>query len=122
MRRLTAVALATGTALLFALALGPGAAQGPIRISVIDVAGDLSSVRDVIENYKKANPQKVKDVTYQRAPAPELPAKIKAQQDAGRVDVNLILTGQDAGSVLVQQGQLVKLFPDQARRFPGEEL
>ncbi len=122
MRRLTAVALAAGAALLIGLALGPGLAQGPVTISVIDVAGDLSSVRDIIENYKKANPQKVRDVTYQRAPAPELPAKIKAQQDAGRVDVNLILTGQDAGSVLVQQGQLVKLFPDQARRFPREEL
>lgn len=122
MRRFTAVALATATALLIGLALRPGVAQGPITISVIDVAGDLSSVRDIIENYKKANPQKVKDVTYQRAPAPELPAKIKAQQDAGRVDINLILTGQDAGSVLVQQGQLVKLFPDQARRFPREEL
>ncbi len=98
------------------------AAQAPVTISVIDVAGDLSSVRDIIENYRKANPQKVKDVTYQRAPAPELPAKIKAQQDAGRVDINLILTGQDAGSVLVQQGQLVKLFPQHDKRFPKEEL
>jgi putative spermidine/putrescine transport system substrate-binding protein len=122
MRRLTAVALAIAALLLIGLALRPGVAQGPITISVIDVAGDLSSVRDIIENYKKANPQKVKDATYQRAPAPELPAKVKAQQDAGRVDINLILTGQDAGSVLVQQGQLVKLFPDQAKRFPREEL
>jgi putative spermidine/putrescine transport system substrate-binding protein len=122
MRRLTAKALAIAALLLIGLALRPGVAQGPITISVIDVAGDLSSVRDIIENYKKANPQKVKDATYQRAPAPELPAKVKAQQDAGRVDINLILTGQDAGSVLVQQGQLVKLFPDQAKRFPREEL
>jgi putative spermidine/putrescine transport system substrate-binding protein len=101
---------------------GLGSAQGPITISVIDVAGDLSSVRDIIENYKKANPQKVKDVTYQRAPAPELPAKIKAQQDAGRVDINLILTGQDAGSVLVQNGQLVKLFPQYDKLLPKDEL
>src|SRR5574341_592190 len=88
----------------------------------LDVAGDLSSVRDIIENYKKANPQKVKDATYQRAPAPELPAKIKAQQDAGRVDINLILTGQDAGSVLAANGQLVKLFPQYDKMFPQDEL
>ena len=61
---------------------GP-AAQGGITVSVVDVSGDLSSTRQVIENYQKANPQKVKAVNFQRAPAPELPAKIKAQQDAG---------------------------------------
>jgi putative spermidine/putrescine transport system substrate-binding protein len=89
-----------------------GAAQGPITISLVDVSGDLSSTRLIIENYQKANPGKVKGVNFQRAPAPELPAKIKAQQDAGRVDVNLLLVGQDAGSVLANNGQLVKLFPE----------
>jgi putative spermidine/putrescine transport system substrate-binding protein len=100
---------------------GP-AAQGGITISVVDVSGDLSSVRPIIENYQKANPQKVKAVTFQRAPAPELPAKIKAQQDAGRVDVNLLLVGQDAGSVMASQGQLIKLFPQHDKLFPKDEL
>ncbi|MBI4391641.1 MAG: extracellular solute-binding protein, partial [candidate division NC10 bacterium] len=115
--------LLVGAAVLaLGIGVGGGAAQAPITISVIDVAGDLSSVRDIIENYAKANPQKVKGVTYQRAPAPELPTKIKVQQDAGRVDINLILTGQDAGSVLVQNGQLVRLFPQYDRLLPREEL
>jgi putative spermidine/putrescine transport system substrate-binding protein len=95
---------------------------GPVVISIIDSAGDLSSVRDIVENYKKANPQKVKDVTYQRAPAPELPAKIKAQQDAGRVDINLVMTGQDAGFVMLEGNQLVKLFPEYEKLFPRDEL
>jgi hypothetical protein len=34
-----------------------GAAQGPITLSIVDVSGDLSSVRAIIENYQKANPQ-----------------------------------------------------------------
>src|SRR5437016_10495462 len=101
---------------------GHPAAQGPTTISVIDVSGDLSSTRVIIENYQKANPNKVKAVNFQRAPAPELPAKIKAQQDAGRVDVNLLLVGQDAGSVLANNGQLVKLFPEYDRLFPKDEL
>src|SRR5207247_9091392 len=83
---------------------------------------DLSSTRVIIENYAKANPQKVKAVNFQRAPAPELPAKIKAQQDAGRVDVNLLLVGQDAGSVLANNGQLIKLFPQYDTLFSREEL
>lgn len=117
-----AALLAAAAVAALGIGVGGGAAQALITISVIDVAGDLSSVRDIIENYAKANPQKVKGVTYQRAPAPELAAKVKAQQDAGRVDINLILTGQDAGSVLVQNGQLVRLFPQYDKLFPREEL
>jgi putative spermidine/putrescine transport system substrate-binding protein len=100
----------------------PASAQQPITLSIIDVAGDLASVQVILDNYKKAFPNKVKDIRIQRAPAPELPAKIKAQQDAGRVDINLILTGQDAGSVLGANNQLIKLFPTYDKLFPKDEL
>src|SRR5213082_299936 len=124
MRRVLILAVALGVPLTWVVIHPPGrpAAQGAITISVIDVAGDLSSTRVIIENYQKANPQKVKAVNFQRAPAPELPAKIKAQQDAGRVDVNLLLVGQDAGSVLANNGQIVKLLPQYAKLFPTDEL
>ncbi|MBI2000701.1 MAG: extracellular solute-binding protein [candidate division NC10 bacterium] len=102
--------------------LRPASAQQPITLSVIDVAGDLASVQVILDNYKKAFPNKVKDIKIQRAPAPELPAKIKAQQDAGRVDINLILTGQDAGSQLAAAGQVIKLFPTYDKLFPRDEL
>jgi putative spermidine/putrescine transport system substrate-binding protein len=116
------VALVLALALAAVIGARDGAAQGPITFSIVDVSGDLSSVRAIIDNYQKANPQKVKAVNVQRAPAPELPAKIKAQQDAGRVDVNLLLVGQDAGSVLAHNGQLVKLFPQYDKLFPTAEL
>jgi putative spermidine/putrescine transport system substrate-binding protein len=128
MRTLRLVPIAAGLTLALALLVAAlvgvrdGAAQGPITLSVVDVSGDLSSTRAVIENYQKANPQRVKAVNFQRAPAPELPAKIKAQQDAGRIDVNLLLVGQDAGSVLASNGQLVKLFPQYEKLFPTDEL
>jgi len=92
----------TGLAIAVLLLVWPGApgAQQPITISILDNGGDYASTGVIIENYKKAFPNKVKEIKLQRGPAPETPAKIKAQQDAGRVDINLILTGQDAGSVL----------------------
>jgi putative spermidine/putrescine transport system substrate-binding protein len=99
----------------------PGLAE-PITLSIIDTGGDLASTQTIIENYKKANPQKVKEIKLQRAPAPEVPAKIKAQQDAGRLDINLILTGQDGGSVLAANNQLIKLFPAYDIMFPRDEL
>jgi len=100
----------------------PAAAQQPITISIIDNGGDLASTGVIIENYKKANPNKVKEIKIQRGPAPETPAKIKAQQDAGRADINLILTGQDAGSVLAANKQLIELFPKYDKMFPKDEL
>lgn len=117
--RLPVVALTAIAAV--ALSPRPGLAE-PITLSIIDTGGDLASTQTIIENYKKANPQKVKEIKLQRAPAPEVPAKIKAQQDAGRLDINLILTGQDGGSVLAANNQLIKLFPTYDKMFPRDEL
>ena len=100
----------------------PASAQQPITISILDNGGDYASTGVIIENYQKANPNKVKEIKLQRGPAPETPAKIKAQQDAGRADINLILTGQDAGSVLVANKQLIELFPKYNKMFPRDEL
>ncbi len=101
---------------------GPASAQQPITLSIIDNGGDLASTGVIIENYKKAYPNKVKEIKIQRGPAPETPAKIKAQQDAGRADINLVLTGQDAGSVLAANKQLIELFPKYDKMFPRDEL
>jgi putative spermidine/putrescine transport system substrate-binding protein len=107
---------------MFASQHGPARAADPIVLSIIDSGGDLASTQAIIENYKKVYPDKVKEIRIQRAPAPELPAKIKAQQDAGRLDINLILTGQDSGSVLAGNKQLIKLFPEYDTIFPREDL
>jgi putative spermidine/putrescine transport system substrate-binding protein len=97
------------------------ASAEPIALSVIDTGGDLASTQVILENYKKANPDKVKEIRIQRAPAPELPAKIKAQQDAGRLDINLVLTGQDGGSLLAQNQQIIQI-PDFQKSFPRDAL
>jgi putative spermidine/putrescine transport system substrate-binding protein len=97
-------------------------AQGPITLSIIDVGGDLSSVQPIVENYRKANPNKIREIRIQRAPQPELPAKIKAQQDAGRLDINLIMTGQAAASALIANNQLVRLLPDYEKLFPLDDF
>jgi putative spermidine/putrescine transport system substrate-binding protein len=120
--RLSAMSFATMTAgaMLAAIPALPAAAE-PITLSIIDTGGDLASVQVIIENYKKANPDKVKEIKIQRAPAPELPAKIKAQQDAGRLDINLVLTGQDGGSFLAANNQLIKI-PDFEKLFPRDDM
>ena len=114
---LAATVMAVGVSVL-----SPGTTRAePITLSVIDTGGDLASTEVIIRNYAKANPDKVKDIRIQRAPAPELPAKIKAQQDAGRLDINLVLTGQDGGSLLALNKQIIQI-PNYKTEFPRDIL
>jgi putative spermidine/putrescine transport system substrate-binding protein len=116
-RLLAATVMAVGFSVL-----SPGTTRAdPITLSIIDTGGDLASTEVIIRNYAKANPDKVKDIKIQRAPAPELPAKIKAQQDAGRLDINLVLTGQDGGSLLALNKQIIQI-PNYKTEFPRDIL
>jgi putative spermidine/putrescine transport system substrate-binding protein len=113
------VAGAAGTAALG----GPAFAQtalptSPVTLNVIDVAGNLALTQKAIENYRKAKPNLVSRITFTKAPAPELAGKIKAQQDAGRVDIDLVLTGTDALSAGVEQKLWVELLPAHANTLP----
>jgi len=116
-RLLAATVIAVGVSMLWPVTTR----AEPITLSVIDTGGDLASTEVIIRNYAKANPDKVKDIKIQRAPAPELPAKIKAQQDAGRLDINLVLTGQDGGSLLALNKQIIQI-PNYKTEFPREIL
>ena len=116
-RLLAATVMAVGVSVLT-----PGTTRAePITLSIIDTGGDLASTEVIIRNYAKTNPDKVKDIKIQRAPAPELPAKIKAQQDAGRLDINLVLTGQDGGSLLAANKQIIQI-PNYKTEFPRDIL
>ncbi|MGB8556435.1 MAG: extracellular solute-binding protein [Pseudolabrys sp.] len=116
-RLLAATVMAVGVSVLT-----PGTTRAePITLSIIDTGGDLASTEVIIRNYAKANPDKVKDIKIQRAPAPELPAQSKAQQDAGRLDINLGLTGQDGGSLLAANKQIIQI-PNYKTEFPRDIL
>src|SRR6201986_4621444 len=70
--------------------------KSPIQLSIIDVAGNLALTKPAIEAYAKAKPNLVSKVVYTQATSPELPAKLIAQQQANRVDIDMVLTGTDA--------------------------
>jgi putative spermidine/putrescine transport system substrate-binding protein len=82
-------------------------------------AGDLALTQGAIEAYQAKHPELVSKVTFSKAPAPELPAKLKAMQAAGRTDIDLVLTGVGALSAGVDQGLWVKVLPDYAAKFPN---
>jgi putative spermidine/putrescine transport system substrate-binding protein len=113
--------------LLAALAIAPARAaspplpKDPVAINVFDVGGALALIQKGFEAYRAKNPLLVSRITFVKAPAPELAGKISAQQKAGRVDLDLILTGSDGLAAGLEQDLWVKLLPDFADKFPGLE-
>src|SRR5437764_13818259 len=103
------------------LALGqPSFAQAPKSpqvINVVDVGGALALLQDAIEAYKTKNPTYVSRFTFTKAPAPELPGKLKAMQAANRSDIELVLGGLDILSAGVEQNLWTKILPDQSAKF-----
>jgi putative spermidine/putrescine transport system substrate-binding protein len=96
----------------------PALPTSPVTLNVIDVAGQLQLTQHAIETFVKDNPTLVSKVSFSQAPAPELPGKLKAQQDAGRVDIDLVLTGTDALSAGVDQKLWVPIITDYAAALP----
>ncbi|KQY13936.1 ABC transporter substrate-binding protein [Rhizobium sp. Root482] len=91
---------------LFAQAKAPAS---PVTITIVDVAGNLALTQGMFENYAAAKPEWVSSFAFTKAPAPELPAKIQAQQAAGKVDIDLVLTGTDALAAGLDQGLWIDL-------------
>ena len=121
MRRICAVACSIVGAALAGIGLGGTAAaasNGPFVISVIDVAGDLQVSQPALEKFRDEHPDLVSRFVFTKATAPELAGKLKAQQDAGRVDIDFVLTGNDALAAGMEMGLWLKILPQYQTQFP----
>ena len=113
--RRTALGAAAGLAMAPAFARAQAAKpKAPLSITIVDVAGNLALTQAAFEAYRKARPEMVAKFNFTKAPAPELPAKIRAQQTANRVDIDIVLTGTDALAAGIDQ----KIWTEIARA-PG---
>jgi putative spermidine/putrescine transport system substrate-binding protein len=92
--------------------------KAPLVITVIDAAGSLALTQPAFEKYRRAKPDHVSRFAFTKAPAPELPGKLKAQQGAGRVDIDIVLGGTDVVSTGVAQELWTPLFPQHAAGLP----
>ena len=112
-----------GASSLAALHAGGAFAQSampssPVMLNIIDVAGNLQLTQSSIEKFAKDNPKLISRLNFSRAPSPELPAKLKAQQDANRVDIDMVLTGPGAMSDGIQQGLWVDVWKAHTASLP----
>ncbi|MCO1658615.1 ABC transporter substrate-binding protein [Pseudonocardia humida] len=91
----------------------------PVTLNILDVAGNLQLTQPMIDDFVARNPDIVSRVTTEKATAPEMAGKVKAQQDAGRLGIDLVLTGTDGLSAGSEQGLFTPLLPDFADRLSG---
>ncbi len=109
---------AAAVASMSAASLGVAMAE-PVTINVVDVAGNLALTQEALEAFRTKNPNLVSRITFTKAPAPELPGKIRAMQSAGRTEIDLVLTGTDALAAGVALNLWEPLLPAHAAKFPG---
>lgn len=93
--------------------------SSPVSLNIVDVAGNLALTQKAIEAYRDKNPNLVSQISFSKAPAPELPGKLKAQQDANHLDIDGVLTGIDVLSAGVDQGLWTPILPDYAGDLPN---
>ncbi len=84
----------------------------PVTLNLVDVAGDLEVLQPIIENYIKKFPDRLAKVNFSDGDATEIAGKLKAQEDAGKLQIDLLLTGNDALAPAIELGLLTKLTPD----------
>ncbi|MFC8453446.1 extracellular solute-binding protein [Kitasatospora sp. NPDC057223] len=96
----------------------PSAPAKPVTLNVLDVAGNLALTKPMIEAFKDAHPEIVSRVTYSTGTAPQLAAKVQAQQQAGNVQIHLVLTGTDGLAAGIQNGLWYALKPYYDAFFP----
>lgn len=95
--------------------------SAPVELNILDVAGNLQLTQGMIEEFKSANPDIVSKVNFTKATAPEMPGKLKAEQQGGKSQTHLVLTGTDGLASVIEQQLVLKLLPDYEAKFPNLE-
>ncbi len=85
--------------------------SSPVTLNLVDVAGDMQVAQPMIEDYIKAHPDRVKKVNFDTGDATQIVSKLKAQQSAGKTQIDILLTGNDALGLGIEEGVFTKLWP-----------
>jgi ABC-type uncharacterized transport system YnjBCD substrate-binding protein len=96
----------------------PDKPKHAVTLNILDIAGNLQLTKGMIENFKNAHPDIVKNVTYTTAPAPSMAGKLQAEQQGGSSTTSLVLSGTDGLSAGIQNKLLTKITPEFDDRLP----
>lgn len=97
----------------------PDKPKAAVTLNILDIGGNLQLTKGMIENFIKANPDIVKNVTYTAAPTPSMAGKLQAEQQGGNSTTSLVLGGTDGLSAGIQKNLFAKVLPEFDDRLPG---
>jgi putative spermidine/putrescine transport system substrate-binding protein len=80
-----------------------------VTLNILDVAGNLQLTQGMLDNFVKQHGDIVSRITTSTGKAPDLAGKVKAQEDAGRLDIDVVLTGTDGLSAGIAQNLWTKM-------------
>ncbi|GIH21050.1 extracellular solute-binding protein [Rugosimonospora africana] len=80
-----------------------------VTLNILDVAGNLQLTQGMLDNFVKQHGDIVSKITTSTGKAPDLAGKVKAQEDAGRLDIDVVLTGTDGLSAGIAQNLWTKM-------------
>ena len=92
--------------------------KSPVELTLIDAAGGLALFQPIFENYQKLKPNVVSKINFTRAPNPEVAPKLKAQQAANKVDIDLCILGSSGVALGISEGVYTQLIPAHTNMLP----
>ncbi|HEX7737153.1 MAG TPA: extracellular solute-binding protein [Ktedonobacteraceae bacterium] len=95
-----------------------GTGSTKLTVQVLDGGGELQMLKPILQNYQKAHPDKVVFQFLPSATAPSVPGKIKAQEDAHKQTIALVLGGYDMVASGIQQNIWEQVLPKFSSHLP----
>lgn len=83
-----------------------------VALNILDVAGNKQLTGKIFDDFAKEHPDIISSVTWETAGAPDMAGKIKAQQQAGNLKINLVLTGTDGLAAGISQSLFTPIAAD----------
>ncbi|WP_439660446.1 extracellular solute-binding protein [Lentzea sp. HUAS TT2] len=99
----------------------PGRPSKPVELNVLDVAGNLQLTQGMIDDFVKQHPDFVSRVNATKATAPDMPGKLKAEQNSGTSQTHLVLTGTDGLASVIEQKLVYTVLPEYSAKLPKLE-
>ncbi|WP_113716567.1 extracellular solute-binding protein [Arthrobacter dokdonensis] len=83
-----------------------------VTLNILDVAGNKQLTEGIFDSFVKEHPDVISNVTWETAGAPDMAGKVKAQQQAGNLKIDLVLTGTDGLAAGISQSLFTPVAAD----------
>ena len=88
-----------------------------VTLNILDVAGNKQLTGDIFDQFAQDHPDVISSVTWETAGAPDMAGKVKAQQQAGNLKIDLVLTGTDGLAAGISESLFAPVAKDYKDRL-----